>query len=83
MSPATEVERALGELRPGERAKVVGYRAQTAYCDQLMRLGLIPGTEFAVIRRAPLGDPIEIRVRGFALVLRPSEAHDLILGPAQ
>lgn len=83
MSAATEVERALGELRPGERAKVLGYRSASAYCDQLMRLGLIPGTEFAVVRCAPLGDPIEIRVRGFALVLRPSEAHDLIIGPAQ
>ena len=83
MSSATKAERVLGELRPGERAQVLGYRSDSAYCDQLMRLGLIPGTEFAVVRRAPMGDPIEIRVRGFALVLRPSEAHDLILGPAQ
>ena len=83
MSLASAAERALGELRPGDRAQVLGYRCDSAYCDQLMRLGLIPGTEFTVVRRAPMGDPIEIRVRGFALVLRPSEAHDLIIGPAR
>jgi ferrous iron transport protein A len=70
---------ALSELRPGARAKVSGFRAESAYSAQLMRLGLIPGTEITVIRVAPLGDPIEIRFRGFALALRPSEAHELIL----
>ena len=70
---------ALSELKPGARARVSGFRVESSYCAQLMRLGLIPGTEITVVRIAPLGDPIEIRFRGFALVLRPSEAHELIL----
>lgn len=44
-----------------------------------MRLGLIPGTELEVKRRAPLGDPIQIQFRGYSLVLRPAEAHHLLL----
>jgi ferrous iron transport protein A len=44
-----------------------------------MRLGLIPGTQFEVKRFAPLGDPIEIRFRGFSLTLRPGEARCLSL----
>ena len=54
-------------------------REDDDYAAQLMRLGLIPGTEIRVQRRAPLGDPMEIRFRGFSLALRPSEADALML----
>ena len=57
-------------------ARVSGYREDDDYAAQLMRLGLIPGTEIRVQRRAPLGDPMEIR---FSLALRPSEADALML----
>ena len=39
--------------------------------------GLVPGTQVTVLRRAPLGDPLEIRLRGYSLALRPSEAASL------
>jgi ferrous iron transport protein A len=42
-------------------------------------MGLTPGTEFTVIRFAPLGDPVEIQVRGFALSLRKDEATALLV----
>ena len=42
-------------------------------------MGLTPGTEFTVIRVAPLGDPVEIQVRGFHLSLRKQEADTLII----
>jgi ferrous iron transport protein A len=42
-------------------------------------MGLTPGTEFTVIRVAPLGDPVEIQVRGFHLSLRQQEADALIV----
>lgn len=45
--------------------------------QRLMMLGLTPGTRFTVIRVAPLGDPIEIKVRGFSLSLRREEALGL------
>jgi ferrous iron transport protein A len=42
-------------------------------------MGLTPGIEFKVIRHAPLGDPVEIEVRGFKLSLRKQEADALIV----
>lgn len=52
-----------------------------AYRHKLMAMGLLPGTPFTVTRIAPLGDPIEISVRGFALSLRKQEADLLQLSP--
>lgn len=70
----------LSQLAIGERARVVGYTDQTAdYTYQLTRLGLIPGVEFSVVRRAPLGDPVAIRFRGFSLAIRLAEAAALEL----
>jgi Fe2+ transport system protein FeoA len=75
----------LRDLRPGDRARVVGYRADSTadspYCAQLMRLGLIPGTALIVQRSAPLGRLVEIRFRGFSLAIRPAEADCLLLEP--
>ena len=50
---------------------------EPVYRQRLVAMGLIPGTEFIVSRIAPLGDPIEILVRGFALSLRKHEASIL------
>ena len=67
----------LSELKPGTRIRVTGYTEETDYSAQLRRLGLVPGTEATVVRTAPLGDPMELRLRGYALALRPSEATAL------
>lgn len=70
----------LEALTIGDRARVTGYTdANSEYTHQLTRLGLIPGVEFQVVRRAPLGDPIAIRFRGFSLALRLAEAQVLEL----
>lgn len=69
----------LSELRVGDEARVAGYAVDSPYAAQLMRLGLIPGTQLQVRRVAPLGDPVEIRFRGFSLALRPREAACLLL----
>jgi ferrous iron transport protein A len=69
----------LSQLRVGDTARVAGYADDSGYAAQLMRLGLIPGTSLEVRRVAPLGDPIEIRFRGFSLALRPREAACLML----
>ena len=42
-------------------------------------MGLTPGTQFSVTRFAPMGDPVEIKLRGFALTLRKDEAASLML----
>jgi ferrous iron transport protein A len=71
----------LSQLRVGDRARVAGYAEHSPYAEQLIRLGLTPGTALEVQRVAPLGDPIEIRFRGFSLVIRPAEAGCLLLEP--
>ena len=69
----------LRQLAVGDRAIVRGYRTDSAWTQELRRLGMIAGTILTVIRFAPLGDPVEVRLRGFSLVLRPEEASDLVL----
>ncbi|MBM3514039.1 MAG: ferrous iron transport protein A [Alphaproteobacteria bacterium] len=66
----------LGALQPGESGRVVALgKTDRQYRERLLSFGLTPGTTFDVVRMAPLGDPIEIRVRGFALSLRRGEAQ--------
>lgn len=68
----------FSELKVGDHARVVGYPpGNDGYYGQIKRLGLTPGTPFRVVRVAPLGDPMEIEVRGFRLSLRRSEAGPL------
>jgi Fe2+ transport system protein FeoA len=66
----------LGELTTGERGRIVGLqRGDRVYREKLLSMGLTPGTEFSVVRLAPLGDPIEINVRGYSVSLRKGEAQ--------
>jgi|MDSY01.2.fsa_nt_gb ferrous iron transport protein A len=52
-------------------------RTSPSQVQRLMMMGLTPGTPFTVVRVAPLGDPIEIKLRGFNLSLRREEASGL------
>jgi len=68
----------FSELTVGMTAKILSLKAgDKAYRQRLIAMGLIPGITFTVRRMAPLGDPIEINVRGFALSLRKKEADML------
>ena len=74
----------LRELQVNQRGKVSRYAttddpAQKVYKRKLLAMGLTPGTEFTVTRVAPLGDPVEILVRGFKLSLRKDEAAALVI----
>ena len=67
----------LKDVQPGCRAKIHCHHAKGAVRQRLLDLGFVPQTEIDVIRRAPLGDPIECRVANYKVALRKSEA-DLI-----
>lgn len=70
----------LQQLKPGQCAKVIGFLPQDpAYKRQLMSLGLTPGTMIEMIRIAPMGDPIQIKVRNACLALRKQEATIILL----
>jgi ferrous iron transport protein A len=71
------VGRTLAELGPGDRGKVVAVAGDAEASRRLMDLGLIRGTAVEVIRTAPLGDPMEVKLRGFMLTLRRSEAEHI------
>ena len=70
---------AIQQLAMGETATVIGFRDESAYVERLKSLGLVRGTRFQVLRAAPLGDPIELRLRGFRLAIRAREADCLII----
>jgi len=74
----------LHQLSPYEKVTLVGVDVPSAsveqiYLERLASLGLIPGMVFTFIRSAPLGDPVEILVRGTYLLLRKQEAAVLTL----
>ena len=70
----------LTEFAVGESGRVKGYcKGHKKYRSKLLAMGLIKGTEFTVNRVAPLGDPVEIDLRGFSLSLRKDEATALIV----
>ncbi len=70
----------LGGLVVGEEARIFGYAGRVSnYRRQLLAMGLTPGITCKVIRRAPMGDPVEIEVRGFRLSLRRDEAQCILV----
>lgn len=64
----------LDRLPPGSLARVLGVDGVDPVGQRLMELGLIEGSTVEVIRLAPLGDPMELRLRGFHLSVRKTEA---------
>ncbi|MFT3742261.1 MAG: FeoA family protein [Gammaproteobacteria bacterium] len=70
----------IAQLKCGESAKILGFLpGARTYRHQLLAMGLLPGTVFSLIRIAPLGDPVEIKVRGYTVSLRKQEAAILQL----
>jgi ferrous iron transport protein A len=67
----------LATMPSAARCRVTGIRVDGRLSHRLMEMGLIVGAEVQVVRRAPLGDPLHIRLGDFDLSLRASEA-DLI-----
>ncbi|MFA7415266.1 MAG: FeoA family protein [Rhizobium sp.] len=66
----------LNELPVGAVARVTGYSDRNDPCRRrLLSMGLTPGAVVTVTRRAPLGDPMEVTLRGTALGLRREEAR--------
>jgi ferrous iron transport protein A len=68
----------LSALAPGAPATVAEIRVPPEHRSRLLEMGLLVGTPVELVRFAPLGDPLEIKVRGYHLTLRKHEA-DLIL----
>lgn len=77
----TETATTLDRLKPGESGKVLRLSGEPQIRRRLMDMGLTPGAVIEVEKLAPLGDPIEIQVRGYHLSLRKREAAGIAVEP--
>jgi ferrous iron transport protein A len=64
----------LSEIQTGHVVQIVSIAGQSSFRRRLMELGLVPGTRVELVRVAPLGDPVELLVRGASLSIRKAEA---------
>jgi Fe2+ transport system protein FeoA len=71
----------LAEVAVGQTAAVVDVPGVDAVSLRLLEMGLTPGVQVAVVATAPLGDPLEIEVRGYRLSIRRREAALVVVAP--
>ena len=71
--------RPLSSLTPGERAVVARIDIPPDQRGRLLEMGLLPGTSLELVRFAPLGDPVEIKLRNYHLSLRKLEADKILV----
>ena len=66
----------MADMKTGQMAEITGYAmGNAAYRAKLLALGLTHGVKIMIVNQAPLGDPLEIAVRGYHLSLRRDEAR--------
>jgi len=67
----------LRQMQVGQRARICRVNAEGELGRRLRDMGLVSGTEIAIIGRAPLRDPVALRLRDFTLTLRNNEADHI------
>lgn len=67
----------LGGMKPGQKGRVVRIGSRSPACRRMVEMGVTPGTIVEVERVAPLGDPIDVKIKGYHLSLRKEEAKDV------
>jgi len=72
----------LSSMKPGESGIIDRFIGNNSALLRLQEMGLLPGTPVEFIRKAPMGDPLEIRLRGYHLSLRKAEATAVAIKPA-
>jgi Fe2+ transport system protein FeoA len=80
-APAHSSATLLSDLPPGARCVVESVDTSSPIGQRLVELGFAPATSVAVVRRAPLGDPVEYELRGSRLCLRRTEAQRVRVRP--
>jgi len=71
----------LDKLKPGQSGYIDAVNVERSLRCRLLDMGLIPGTQVAVRKTAPLGDPLEIALRGYTMTLRKADAALIALQP--
>jgi len=67
----------LSKLPAGVNAKVTAINGEGAVSRRLMEMGIIPGVSVRLVKSAPFGDPIEVRILGYSLAIRKNEADSV------
>ncbi|MEP6849833.1 MAG: ferrous iron transport protein A [Acidobacteriota bacterium] len=67
----------LTNVPVGSSARVVAVNGNSRISRRLMEMGVVPGVSVEMVKTAPFGDPIEIRVRGYSLAMRKNEADSI------
>lgn len=73
---------ALSELAVGEGGKIVALELPPEARQRLLEMGMTIGARIEVVRFAPLGDPVDIKVRGYHLSIRKNEAAGILVAVA-
>ncbi len=74
-----KILKGLDEVLPGTRVRVIRVESKSRETHRLREMGLTPGSEITVEGYAPMGDPIDIKVRGYNLAVRKSEARNVLV----
>lgn len=69
----------LNNLKPKQKGKIIALKGSGAVHRRLLDMGLVKGSVIEVERVAPLGDPIEVKIKGYDLSLRKEEAANIIV----
>jgi Fe2+ transport system protein FeoA len=77
--PGGEGMVSLGQLRPKERGIIVKVGGRGPVHRRILDMGVVPGTQVEVVKVAPLGDPVELLIRGYHLSLRKEEAREIFV----
>lgn len=73
------MEATLKECRPGDKVVIVRISGEGPVKRRLMDMGVTRGAEMLVRKVAPMGDPIEVNIRGYELTFRKAEASNIII----
>ena len=73
----------LQELKIGQSAKIESVGGKGALRQHFLDMGVIPGAEVTLVRYAPMGDPMELRIHGYELTLRLSDAKEIAVTPVE
>lgn len=73
------MEKTVKDMRPGDKGVITKITGASPVKRRLMDMGITRGVEILIRKVAPLGDPIEVNVRGYELTFRKSEAENIFV----
>ena len=73
----------LQDIKPGQSAKILAVKGEGALRQHLLDMGVLPGAEATLIKYAPMGDPVEVRIHGYELTIRLDDAGRIEVAPVE